>query len=152
MVKTIKLRDSTFPGQRLEKLKYGPNYRNDPATTDVTLHCGATGKSIKAHSLVLASISDVLRDYLFEYEKEGNVCSCFNPMKKKGKENVSDKSSSTKDSTAVEKQNKPQEVKNFYESQTDTTNSKLNQLKSLSSSLKPNLFKSIGVQVGSGKG
>ena len=90
MVKTIKLRDSTFPGQRLEKLKSGLNYRHDPATADVTLHCGATGKSIKAHTLVLASISDVLRDYLFEYEKEGNVCSCFNPTKKKGKESVSD--------------------------------------------------------------
>ena len=90
MVRTIKLRDRTFPGQRVEKLRTGLNFKNDLTTTDVTLHCGATGKSIKAHSLVLASISDVLRDYLFEYEKEGNVCSCFNPMKKKGKENVSD--------------------------------------------------------------
>ena len=72
MVKTIKLRDRTFPGQRLEKLKYRLSHGNALPNADVTLHCGITGKSLKAHKLVLASISERLRSYLAEYEKEGN--------------------------------------------------------------------------------
>ena len=67
-------------------------------------------------------------------------------------ENVSHKQSHTEASLPVENQKKANEVKNFHDSQTTTTNTKLNPLKSLSSSLKPNLFKSIGVQVGSSKG
>ena len=68
------------------------------------------------------------------------------------KENVSDKPSHTKASLPVENRKEAHEVKHFHDSQTTTTNTKLNPLKSLSSSLKPNLFKSIGVQVGSSKG
>ena len=67
-------------------------------------------------------------------------------------EYVSNIPSHTKASMTGEKQKEPHEVKNLYNSQTETTDTNLNQLKSLSSSLYPNLFKSIGVQVGSGKG
>ena len=87
MVRTIRLRDRTFPNQRVEKLKQGIDHGKYLASADVTLHCGGTGKSLKAHKIVLASISERLKNYLVEHEKEGNCCSCFNPShKKKGKE------------------------------------------------------------------
>ena len=85
MVKSIKLRDRTFPGQRVEKLKSVVNsslksrvkincYGNELATPDVILHCGTPGKTFRAHKLVLASISNVLKSYLVEHEKESNSC------------------------------------------------------------------------------
>ena len=37
-------------------------------TPDVTLHCGISGKSIQAHRLVLASISDRIRGYLADHD------------------------------------------------------------------------------------
>ena len=81
MVKTIKLRDNCYPGQRVEKLKSlrncnlkrGTNdqcYGKELATPDVTLHCGTSGKKIKAHKLVLASISDFMKLCLIENEKQ----------------------------------------------------------------------------------
>ena len=84
MVKTIKLRDNCYPGQRVEKLKsvvgcklkpgiesYGNQcYGKELATPDVTLHCGTSGKTIKAHKLVLASISDFMKLCLIENEKQ----------------------------------------------------------------------------------
>ena len=79
MVKIIKLRDQTFPNQRLAKLKLGLNYGKDLATADVTLHCGTTWRSFKAHKIVLAAISERLRDYLVQHEREGDGCCCFNP-------------------------------------------------------------------------
>ena len=102
----------------------------------------------KAHTLDISKFANTRSDIERNFDN-----SKIKPLEDSSeKENVSDKPSYTKDSTADEKQKEPHEVKNLYESQTYTTNSKLNQLKSLSSSLKPNLFKSIGVQVGSGKG
>ena len=90
MVRTIRLRDRTFPNQRVEKLKQGIDHGKYLASADVTLHCGGTGKSLKVHKIVLASISERLKNYLVEHEKEGNFCSCFNPShKKKGKEAIS---------------------------------------------------------------
>ena len=85
MVKSIKLRDRTFPGQRVEKLKsvaklglkLGANYAiygKGLAIPDVTLHCGTSRRTIKVHKLVLASISNVLKSYLVENEKESNGC------------------------------------------------------------------------------
>ena len=82
MVKTIKLRDNCYPGQRVEKLKSLANrnlkhgaddqsYGKELATPDVTLHCGTSGKTIKAHKLILASISDFMKLCLIENEKHG---------------------------------------------------------------------------------
>lgn len=81
MVKTIKLRDNCYPGQRVETLKSAvscnlkpegddQSYGKELASTDVTLHCGTSGKTIRAHKLVLASISDFMKLCLIENEKQ----------------------------------------------------------------------------------
>ena len=77
MVKIIKLRDQTFPNQRVAKLKLGRNQAKQLPAADVTLHCGITGRTFKAHKIVLAAISERLRDYLVQHEREGDACCCF---------------------------------------------------------------------------
>ena len=80
MVKIVKLRDSTYPTQRVDRLscgmkcsqKSGGNdriYGKELSNPDVVLHC-KDHKLIRAHKLVLASISDVLKIYLVENDKE----------------------------------------------------------------------------------
>ena len=57
-----------------------------------------------------------------------------------------DKHNSSRDNS-TENENRT----NIFDSQAGSARLKVNPLKGLSSSIKPNLFKSIGVQVGSGK-
>ena len=79
MVKIVKLRDSTYPGQRVERLSCGMkcsqksggndrSYGKELSNPDVVLHC-KDHKLIRAHKLVLASISDVLKfpNHFFDY-------------------------------------------------------------------------------------
>ena len=81
MVNAVKLRDRTYPGQRIEKLNTvmqlsqesgldNRSYGKELTDPDVTLHCGTTGKIIRVHKIVLASISDVLKKYLVEHDGE----------------------------------------------------------------------------------
>ena len=80
MVKIVKLRDSTYPCQRVDRLSCGMrcsqksggndrSYGNELSNPDVVLHC-KDHKLIRAHKLVLASISDVLKVYLVEHDGE----------------------------------------------------------------------------------
>ena len=80
MVKVVKLRDSTYPGQRVDRLSCGMkcsqksggndrSYGKELSNPDVVLHC-KDHKLIRAHKLVLASISDVLKVYLVEHDGE----------------------------------------------------------------------------------
>ena len=73
----IIVRDGSFPALLAQVLlEERPSvteatlHQHDTAsssTTDTVLHCGTTGRSLRAHRVVLAAISEFLSDVLVEH-------------------------------------------------------------------------------------